>query len=84
MSGSDFELFLFLGGLLHSAGKEGLLRLSGELTQLNKDLNQSPDSLENLKFVLQKISDIKDMSVDVEMQYRDIQVSGSSGSLGSV
>ena len=32
----------------------------------------SPDSLEDLKFVLKTISDIKDMSLDVEARMRDL------------
>ena len=32
----------------------------------------SPDSLEDLKFVLKTISDIKDMSLDVENKIRDL------------
>ena len=59
---------------MNSAAKDSLLRLSGELTLLSQDLEEPPDTLEHLKFVLQKISDIKDISVEVEMQYRDIQV----------
>ena len=50
------------------------MKLHGELNQLSEDLDNSPDSLESLKFVLQKISDIRDMPIEVELQYRDIQV----------
>ena len=32
-----------------------------------------PDSLEDLKFVLKTINDIKDMSLEVEFQYLDIK-----------
>ena len=59
---------------MNSSAKEALLRLSGELAQLSQDLERPPDTLEQLKFVLQKIADIRDISVEVEMQYRDIQV----------
>lgn len=37
------------------------------------DLEQSPNTLEDLKFVLTTISDIKAMSLDVETKIRDIQ-----------
>ena len=59
---------------MNSSAKEALLRLSGELAELSQDLERPPDTLEQLKFVLQKIADIRDISVEVEMQYRDIQV----------
>ena len=36
-------------------------------------LNQSPDTFEDLKSVLGTISDIKDMSLDVEMSFTDIK-----------
>lgn len=34
---------------------------------------RTPDTLEDLKFVLATIADIRDMSLVVEMRYRDIQ-----------
>ena len=37
------------------------------------DLEQTPNSLEDLKFVLTTISDIKAMSLEVEDKIRDIQ-----------
>lgn len=41
--------------------------------QLSKNLKQSPDTFEDLKSVLSTISDIRDMSLDVEMRFADIQ-----------
>lgn len=41
--------------------------------QLWKKLKQSPDTFEDLKSVLDTIVDIKDMSVDVELRFTDIQ-----------
>jgi len=41
-------------------------------SQLSKDLQRSPDSLEDLKFVLAVISNIKAMSLDVEMRIADL------------
>ena len=43
------------------------------LQGLSNDLKCSPTSLEELKFVLEVIANIRSMSLDVEMRYRDIQ-----------
>ena len=40
---------------------------------LQSDLARTPDTLEDLKFVLKTISNIQDMTLDVEMQTRDIK-----------
>lgn len=37
---------------------------------LSEDLTRSPDTLEDLKVVLSVISNIRSMSLDVEMKYR--------------
>ena len=39
---------------------------SHPLQEKSNDLETSPDSLEDLKYVLRTITDIKDMSLDVE------------------
>lgn len=41
--------------------------------QLSDNLKTSPDTLENLKFILGTIADIRNMSLRVEMRYIDIQ-----------
>ena len=43
------------------------------LQNKSDDLKEVPDTLEDLKFVLKTITDIKDMSLDVEMRIRDIR-----------
>ena len=43
------------------------------LQSKSEDLDKTPVSLEDLKFVLTTISDIKAMSLDVEDKIRDIQ-----------
>ena len=40
---------------------------------LTDDLKREPDTLEDLKFVLRVIADIRDKSLDVELRYVDIQ-----------
>ena len=37
------------------------------------DLDHTPDSLDDLKFILRTISDIKNMSLEVETKTRDLQ-----------
>ena len=43
------------------------------LQNKSDDLEQTPSTLEDLKFVLTTISDIKAMSLEVEDKIRDIQ-----------
>ncbi|XP_031164939.2 dynein heavy chain 10, axonemal [Sander lucioperca] len=62
-----------LGSLLNKPAKEDLFNLRDELMQLSKNLKQNPETFEDLKSVLGTISDIRDMSLDVEMRFTDIQ-----------
>lgn len=41
--------------------------------QLSAKLKQSPDTFEDLKSVLSTITDIRDMSLDVEMRFNNIE-----------
>ena len=61
------------GTVLFESSKKSLKALKEELEDKSDDLEMSPDSLEDLKFVLKTISDIKDMSLDVETRIRDLQ-----------
>nr|XP_026696380.1 dynein heavy chain 10, axonemal isoform X1 [Ciona intestinalis]XP_026696381.1 dynein heavy chain 10, axonemal isoform X2 [Ciona intestinalis] len=61
-----------LGKLLNDSAKENLFSLRDMLNQMAKDLQRSPDSLEDLKFVLGVISNTKAISLDVEMRISDI------------
>ncbi|XP_041853005.1 dynein heavy chain 10, axonemal [Melanotaenia boesemani] len=58
---------------LIKSAKEDLFNLTDELMQLSKKLKQSPDTFEDLQSVLGTISDIRDMSLDVELRYIEIQ-----------
>lgn len=40
---------------------------------LTEDLKRPPDTLEDLKFVLRVIADIRDKSLEVELRYTDLQ-----------
>ncbi|CAL8343019.1 unnamed protein product [Lota lota] len=62
-----------LGRLLSQSAREDLLGLRDEFTHLSEDLKRDPNSLEDLKFVLGTISDIRAMSLTVEMRLADIQ-----------
>ncbi|KAL2092820.1 hypothetical protein ACEWY4_012618 [Coilia grayii] len=62
-----------LGRLLNESVREDLLSLRNSLAQLSENLKRSPETLEDLKFVLGTISDIRDMSLVVEMRFTDIQ-----------
>jgi dynein heavy chain len=54
-------------GISYEAGGYNLNFL---LQDLSQDLTRPPDTLEDLKFVLGVISNIRSMSLDVEMKYR--------------
>lgn len=41
--------------------------------ELQEKLNQRPDTFEDLKSILGTISDIRDMSLDVEIRFADIK-----------
>ncbi|XP_060580911.1 dynein axonemal heavy chain 10-like isoform X1 [Ruditapes philippinarum] len=62
-----------LGKLLRDSAKDNLFQLSDNLDTKSDDLEQTPSTLEDLKFVLTTISDIKAMSLEVEDKIRDIQ-----------
>ncbi|KAK3539191.1 hypothetical protein QTP86_029601 [Hemibagrus guttatus] len=62
-----------LGRLLNDSAREELYTLHNEFQQLSENLKRSPDTLEDLKFVLGTIYNIRNMSLRVEIRYRDIQ-----------
>ncbi|TKS80370.1 Dynein heavy chain 10, axonemal [Collichthys lucidus] len=62
-----------LGSLLNKSAKEDLFNLRDELMELSEMLKQSPDTIEDLKSVFKTISAIRDMSLDVQLRFLDIQ-----------
>ncbi|XP_056113379.1 dynein axonemal heavy chain 10 [Rhinichthys klamathensis goyatoka] len=62
-----------LGRLLNDSAREELFNLRNELLKLSDHLKRNPNTLEDLKFVLGTITDIRDMSLLVEMRIDDIQ-----------
>ncbi|XP_053336632.1 dynein axonemal heavy chain 10 [Clarias gariepinus] len=62
-----------LGKLLNDSAREELHAMRNEFQQMSENLERAPDTLENLKFILTIISNIRDMSLSVEMRNSDIQ-----------
>lgn len=62
-----------LGKSLNDSAREDLNDLKGEIEGLTEDLKRPPDTLEDLKFVLRVIADIRDKSLEVELRYVDLQ-----------
>ncbi|XP_064612357.1 LOW QUALITY PROTEIN: dynein axonemal heavy chain 10-like [Liolophura sinensis] len=62
-----------LGDILSTSAIESLTSLNEELESKSKDLDRYPTTLDELKFVLKTISDIKLVSLDIETRIRDMQ-----------
>ena len=62
-----------LGRLLNISAKEEMDRLKNQIDGLNDDLKRIPDTLEDLKFVLKTISNIQDLTLEVELRAKDIK-----------
>ncbi|XP_023383907.1 dynein heavy chain 10, axonemal-like [Pteropus vampyrus] len=62
-----------LGKLLNESAKEELYNLYEEMESLAKNLKKSPSTLEDLKFVLATIAEIRSKSLVMELRYRDVQ-----------
>ena len=66
-------LFIYPGKLLNISANENMVSLNSTINQLKNDLERAPDTLEDLKFVLKTISNIQDITLDVETRARDIK-----------
>uniref|UniRef100_A0A673VC35 Dynein axonemal heavy chain 10 n=1 Tax=Suricata suricatta TaxID=37032 RepID=A0A673VC35_SURSU len=62
-----------LGRLLNESAREELGHLHEEIEILAKNLKKSPSTLEDLKFVLATIAEIRSKSLVMELRYRDVQ-----------
>uniref|UniRef100_A0ABI7Z6S1 Dynein axonemal heavy chain 10 n=2 Tax=Felis catus TaxID=9685 RepID=A0ABI7Z6S1_FELCA len=62
-----------LGKLLNESAREELYHLHEEMESLAKNLKKSPGTLEDLKFVLATIAEIRSKSLVMELRYRDVQ-----------
>ncbi|XP_075882096.1 dynein axonemal heavy chain 10-like isoform X2 [Nelusetta ayraudi] len=62
-----------LGSFLNMPAKEDLFSLRDGFAELSRKLKQSPDTFEDLKSVLSTISEIRAMSLNVEMRFNEIK-----------
>ncbi|XP_059533127.1 dynein axonemal heavy chain 10 [Myotis daubentonii] len=62
-----------LGKLLNESAREELHSLHEEMESLAKNLKKSPGTLEDLKFVLATIAEVRSKSLMMELRYRDVQ-----------
>ncbi|XP_055461995.1 dynein axonemal heavy chain 10 [Psammomys obesus] len=62
-----------LGKLLNESAREELFSIRDEIEILAKNLRKSPSTLEDLKFVLATIAEIRSKSLVMELRYKDIQ-----------
>uniref|UniRef100_A0A8C0ZLW2 AAA+ ATPase domain-containing protein n=1 Tax=Castor canadensis TaxID=51338 RepID=A0A8C0ZLW2_CASCN len=62
-----------LGKLLNESAKEELYSLQEEIEEMAKNLKKSPSTLEDLKFVLATIANIRTKSLVMELRYKDVQ-----------
>ncbi|XP_015260407.1 PREDICTED: dynein heavy chain 10, axonemal [Cyprinodon variegatus] len=62
-----------LGSLLNKPAKDDVFNLKDQLMQLDTKLKRSIGTFDDLKVVLSTISDISDMSLDVEIRLTDIE-----------
>ncbi|CAM9101409.1 unnamed protein product [Chrysoparadoxa australica] len=60
------------GSVLHQCSATLLENISGKIKQLEDDLATDPKDLESLKFVLNTISAITAMGMDMELEYLDV------------
>uniref|UniRef100_A0A8D1JL20 AAA+ ATPase domain-containing protein n=1 Tax=Sus scrofa TaxID=9823 RepID=A0A8D1JL20_PIG len=62
-----------LGRLLNESAREELHNLHEEMEFLARNLKKSPSTLEDLKFVLATIAEIRSKSLVMELRYREVQ-----------
>ncbi|XP_065594770.1 dynein axonemal heavy chain 10 [Cyrtonyx montezumae] len=66
------DWMISLGKLLNESARKELFSLQEEIGRLSQNLKTPPDSLEELKIVLNTITAIRGMSLTVELTYLDI------------
>ncbi|KAL0610476.1 Dynein heavy chain 10, axonemal [Plecturocebus cupreus] len=62
-----------LGKLLNESAREELYNLHEEMEHLARNLRKIPNTLEDLKFVLATIAEIRSKSLVMELRYREVQ-----------
>jgi dynein heavy chain len=64
-----------IGKMLHSYARQKLLDLNEEFTKTEQELNRNPETMEDLKFILNIIDKVHTSSMDIEMKYAEIEES---------
>merc|ERR1711871_1507795 len=59
--------------LLNNSVKQHLIDLDELMGEFSVNMDRSTDTLEDLKFILNVITEIHDRSMDIELQYTDIE-----------
>jgi hypothetical protein len=63
-----------IGKQLNDSAKASLLELNEQLGKIQEELQRSPDTMDDLKFMLNVIDQIYAQSVDIEAKFLDIEV----------
>lgn len=64
-----------IGELLHTSGKSKLNELNEEFSKTEQELARTPETMEDLKFVLNIIDKVVSSSMEIETRYIDIEES---------
>jgi dynein heavy chain len=64
-----------IGELLHTAGKAKLLDINDEFSKTEQELSRTPETMEDLKFILNIIDKVVSSSMEIEARYIDIEES---------
>ncbi|KAI9102678.1 dynein heavy chain and region D6 of dynein motor-domain-containing protein [Phlyctochytrium arcticum] len=62
-----------IGKHLNNLARDGLNQVNDKMAKYTADLERTPETLDDLTFVLDIIAELRYASEDVEMRYRDIQ-----------
>jgi dynein heavy chain, axonemal len=63
-----------IGKQLNDSAKTALVDLNEQLGKIQEELQRSPDTMDDLKFMLNVIDQIYSQSVDIEARFLDIEV----------
>ncbi|CAK8985449.1 unnamed protein product [Durusdinium trenchii] len=61
------------GDILRQLAYKDLTKIQAEITEFRDDLQETPDSLDKLKFILSIISKILSVSMDMELRMQDVR-----------
>lgn len=60
--------------MLNDSAKAALVELNEHLGKIQEELQRSPDTMDDLKFMLNVIGQVYAQSVEIETKYLDIEV----------